>query len=458
MSQAEKIKHLYWRAGFGMSPNEWKKWKDSSINNAVDFLFRQATKYNYEVQKYRWQEIFSFREMRGMSREEKKEFRQALIGETFTQAVAWTNRMANEERSPLLEKMTLFWHGHFPIRTIFPSQAVRYLNTLRKHGLGNFRDLVLAIARDPAMIQYLNNQQNVKGKPNENFARELLELFTIGRGNYTEQDIKEAARAFTGWSSNPLTGKFRFRKRKHDYGSKTFMGQTGDFDGGDIIDIVLEKKETAHFITKKIYRFFVNERIDEAVINRLANEFYTSNYDIGKLMRRIFTSDFFYEKKNRGNRIKSPVELVAGLKRTLGAKFDDPKATFLIQRALGQKLFNPPNVAGWPGGKAWIDNASLLLRLNIPSILFGVSKYDVKVKSESEMMRMNKQLQRFSAQIELAPLKRNFRSGDLNELSDYLINLPNFQPNRALFAKHIRQNEFKDSVMYLMSLPEYQMC
>ena len=405
MSQVEKIKHLYWRAGFGMSPNEWQKWSNSPVENVVNHLFQQVKKYNHDVVKYRWQEVFSFRETRNMSKEEKKEFRQALIGETFTQAVAWTNRMANEERSPLLEKMTLFWHGHFPIRTILPSQAVNYLNTLRKHGLGNFRDLVLAIARDPAMIQYLNNQQNVKGKPNENFARELLELFTIGRGNYTEQDIKEAARAFTGWSSNPLNGKFRFRQRKHDYDSKTFMGKTGNFDGDEIIDIILEKKETAHFITKKIYRFFVNEQVDEIIVRQLANEFYNSNYDIGKLMRRIFTSDFFYEKKNRGNRIKSPVELVAGLKRTLGLKFDDPKATFLIQRALGQKLFNPPNVAGWLGGKAWIDNATLLLRLNIPSILFGVSDFDIKVKEEPEMIRFSKKMQRFSAQMELAPLK-----------------------------------------------------
>jgi uncharacterized protein (DUF1800 family) len=181
------------------------------------------------------------------------------------------------------------------------------LHVIRQNALGSFRTLLHGVSKSAAMLKFLNAQQNRKDHPNENFAREVMELFTLGRGNYTENDIKEAARAFTGWSAN-LQGDFVFRRFQHDNGSKTVLGKTGNFTGEDVLDILLEKKGTAAYITQKIYRFFVNEAVDKEKADWLSARFYQSDYNIGQLMKDIFTSDWFYEAKNIGTRIKSPIE------------------------------------------------------------------------------------------------------------------------------------------------------
>ena len=229
---------------------------------------------------------------------------------------SWLTYMASPDCSPLRERMALFWHGHFACTSRLSGLAARQINTIREHALGNFRDLLIGIAKDASMIRFLNNQQNRKEQPNENFARELMELFTLGRGHYTEQDIKEAARAFTGWSSD-FGGYFIFRPRWHDYGVKTFFGQDGNFDGTDIIDLILENRQTARFITEKIYRYFVSEIVNEGIVEDLSNQFYESGYQIDQLMRSIFESDWFYDPENRGTKFKSPVELMVGLTQTL---------------------------------------------------------------------------------------------------------------------------------------------
>ena len=191
------------------------------------------------------------------------------------------------------------------------------------------------------MLNFLNNQQNRKDHPNENFAREVMELFTLGRGNYTEHDIKEAARAFTGWGAN-LKGEFIFRRFQHDFGSKTVLGKTGNFDGDEVLDILLQQKQTAKFITQKIYKFFVNEQPDAEKIEWLAERFYKNDYDIAKLLEDIFTSDWFYDEKNIGAKIKSPVELLAGIQRMLPMKLENEEALMLLQRVLGKYYFIRP--------------------------------------------------------------------------------------------------------------------
>ena len=289
MNHQEKVQHLYWRAGFGRNPAEWKTHAHQSLSTIINQLFTAAQ----SARELPTPHIFTANETESMSDSNKKEQRKKAKKLIIQQNQDWIERMANPDHPVLLEKMTLFWHGHFACISKKPRLASQQLQTIRQHALGNFKDLVLAIAKDPAMIRFLNNQQNRKRKPNENFARELMELFTIGRGNYTEQDIKEAARAFTGWSSN-LRGEFKFRKRHHDYGRKTFMGKTGNFGGEDIIDILLERQETAQFITRKFYRYFVNEKVEERRVQALAAKFYRSNYDIAALMREIFASDWFY--------------------------------------------------------------------------------------------------------------------------------------------------------------------
>ena len=311
----EKIKHLHWRAGFGLSPKEWSERKNWSVRKAVNFLFKEAR----QAREIEAPELVAANPI-GMNEEERRERRKKERQRVIEINVEWLERMGSPDSPALLERMSLFWHGHFACRTTNGALAANQLNTIRTHALGNFRDLVLAIAKDPSMIRYLNNQQNRKQKPNENFARELMELFTIGRGNYTEQDIKEAARAFTGWSSN-LAGAYVFRPGQHDFGTKTFFGKTGRFNGEDIIDLILERRETAHFIATKVFRYFVHEQVNEARVQELADTFYEANYDISTLMRSLFESEWFYDTAYIGAKIKSPTELMAGMIRALNVQF-----------------------------------------------------------------------------------------------------------------------------------------
>ena len=267
--------------------------------------------------------------------------------------------------SPMTERMTLFWHNHFTSqlpKVKWPSLMLQQNILLRHEALGNFATMLRAISKDPAMLIYLDNISNKKSHPNENFARELLELFTLGEGHYTEQDIKEAARAFTGWTVDRKSGKFRFNPRVHDFGKKTFLGRTGRFDGDDIIDIILEQNRTAEFITGKFYRAFVSPEIDEAEVARIAAVFRKSGYEIKALMYEILTTDALKREANRELLIKSPIELVVGTLRTFETPDTMGRYLFRVTRAMGQELFNPPNVKGWPGGKAWITTGSLVER------------------------------------------------------------------------------------------------
>jgi uncharacterized protein (DUF1800 family) len=314
------------------------------------------------------------------------------------------------------------------------------------------------------MIRYLNNQQNKKQSPNENFARELLELFTMGRGNYQEQDIKEAARAFTGWSSD-VAGDYIFRRNWHDMGSKTFLGKTGRFGGEDIIDLILEQKATADFIARKIYRYFVNSQINEQHLAYLSQAFYQSNYDIGKLMHLIFSSDEFYAAENKGCKIKSPIELVAGMIRTLDIRFENPRALLFLERALGQELFNPPNVAGWPGDQNWIDNATLMLRLNLAQNVVGATEFNFREKAGLEDRKEAIKRRKIEAKANIQPLLKLAESPSkmqsIEQLAAYLL-LAKTKIKPALIEQYSPiPNQEAALTLYgirLMSLPEYQLC
>ncbi len=256
------------------------------------------------------------------------------------------------------------------------------LQVVREHALGNFGDLLSAVSKTPAMLQFLNNQQNRKQHPNENFAREVMELFTMGRGNYTEQDVKEAARAFTGWGFDG-DGQFVFRERVHDEGEKTVLGKTGRFNGDDMLKILLEHRETARYITRKIYRYFVDDvQIDEDRVQTLSGKFYQSGYDIASLMKEIFMSDWFYDTQHVGGRIKPPVELLVGLRRTIPMEFEREETMLLFEGLLGQVLFYPPNVAGWPGGRSWIDSSSLMFRLRLPQVILYSQELNARPKRD----------------------------------------------------------------------------
>ena len=286
--------------------------------------------------------------------------------ETQRLATWWGERMLTTTR-PLEEKLTLFWHGHFATgntKVRDTRMMLRQNEMLRANANGNFEELLMGILRDPAMLVYLDNGENVKDHPNENFGRELLELFSLGVGNYTEQDIREGARAFTGWTNDVLD--FKFDAEQHDFGEKTFLGRTGPFDGGEIIRIILEQPAAAEFISAKLYRFFVREELDEAVREELAATLRDAGYRLQPLLSRIFLSRDFYSPASYATQVKSPVHLVVSTYRKLGLTELPTIPDFnRLVAGLGQTLFNPPNVAGWAGGRTWITPATLLQRGNL---------------------------------------------------------------------------------------------
>ena len=370
--------------------------------------------------------------------------------------------------------MSLFWHGHFASRNLNILYQQQLLDIIRRNALGNFGDLLTEVSKSAAMINFLNNNQNKKDHPNENFAREVMELFTLGRGNYTEMDIKEAARAFTGWGAT-LSGEFVFRKFQHDAGNKTVLGKSGNLQGDDVLDILLNQKQTAVYITRKIYRFFVNEKADEIIVTWLAERFYQGNYNIAGLMKDIFQSEWFYQSKNIGSRIKSPVELIVGMQRVLPIQFEHPEVQLLLQRLLGQLLFYPPNVAGWPGGKNWIDSSSLMLRLRIPQLIFSSDELNIKPKDDDDQMmgmkdktttRMGKFGGQFiGAQIDWNPYLKKYadvpREKLVQTISNKILQTISGIPDEVLknfVDSSSRQNFIKTVTIQLMSTPEYQLC
>lgn len=385
-----KNNHLLWRAGFGPAYEQLSVLRKASHLQIYDALEKASRKEPMPIEVA---ENFmkglsigigeaSKMQMRDLSDEQKKNLRKQSREGIRSLNLRWLGEMVNSN-AQLREKMAFFWHGHFACRNLNVFYQQQLLQVIRKHALANFGELLREVSKSSAMINFLNNNQNRKGHPNENFARELLELFTLGRGEYSEIDVRESARAFTGWGAN-LQGEFVFRPFQHDNGSKFFLGKEGNFTGDDIIDILVQKKETAYFITRKLYRFFVNEKDDIEKIGWLAGRFYQSGYDISSLLRDMFTSNWFYEEANMGNRIKSPIELLVGLQRQIPITVSNEQTLLLAQRLLGQVLFFPPNVAGWPGGRSWIDSSSLLLRLRIPELIIAGKGLNMRPKTDDD--------------------------------------------------------------------------
>jgi len=285
--------------------------------------------------------------------------------ETNRVAYWWANRMVASD-TPLQEKMALFWHGHYAInegKVRDYRKLLQELTLFHDMGTGSFRDLMVAVAQDPAMLAFLDAGVNVKGAPNENFAREIMELFTMGVGNYSESDIREAARAFTGWNFSGLD--YVVNQVQHDDGLKSFLGQQGRFDGVEVIDIIMAQPVTAEYIAGKIYRFFVREELHPALQQQLGAVLREADYEIAALLQTIFLSRDFYSAASVGTHIKSPVELAVSTYRKLGLH-EVPGVPDFNQAtgALGQTLFRPPTVAGWAGGRSWITPGLLLERGN----------------------------------------------------------------------------------------------
>ena len=318
---------------------------------------------------------------------------EGALGPPLNQA-EWVYRMINTRR-PLEEKMALFWHQLFATgnsKVDNPPELTQQIVMFREHGMGNFRDLLVELAKNPAMIFWLDNNGNHMGAINENWGRELLELFSMGVGNYSEDDIKEASRAFTGWTIGPKIPRnplgrfywnFEYRPEDHDDGEKTFLGQTGAFNGDDIIDIVVKQSATARFLSRHLYNYFVADEPqvpswnitppnDPAAIDALIDTYNRTGGNIREMLRTLFTSDFF--KAARYSRVKSPAELVIGTARLAG-NYQGPRPGF-NQLAFecayqGQELLNPPSVESWHTGAEWIDGGALVRRVNFAAGLMG---------------------------------------------------------------------------------------
>lgn len=459
---AEHI-HLTNRATFGPSLAELKK---NTSQTSAQFLVQSSKKKPLQIIA---KPEIEPSEMRNASEENRKKLFQKSRKETIQLNVAWTSQMTSPDVA-VREKMTLFWHDHFACRTQVAYLAQQQNNTIRNHALGSFKDLLMAVSKDPAMLQFLNNQQNKKDSPNENFAREVMELFTLGRGNYTEADVKNAARAFTGWGFNPLTGEFLFRPRVHDEGSKEFRGKRGNFSGENIIDMILEDKQTARFITEKIWAYFVStDTKDEDRLSSLATDFYKSDYNIEKLVNSIYSSDWFYQSRFVGNRVKSPVELLVGIQLQTGGSFQDELSSVFIQRVLGQILFYPPNVGGWPQGKEWIDSSSLTFRMSLPSILFNSGgETDFQAKDDGDVNNLSNEVRKskIAFGVDWNPIANEFvkeqSTKSLEQIESFLLARPTTKENKVLIDKYTASAssdvEFiQRAYTGFMSLPEYQL-
>ncbi|WP_400075419.1 DUF1800 family protein [Winogradskyella sp. R77965] len=457
MNQKE-FQHLYWRAGFGVNPKFFgKEHKDK--DNVVDALFKNSnTITQLELDLYYLDGVnpMDIKKYPSLAKEIREKNRQKYLELNYN----WIERLMFPKEL-LRERMTLFWANHFVCRDTNPLYAKQYNNTLRTFALGDFRAFVKAISQEAAMLRYLNGKQNRKQKPNENFARELMELFTLGEGHYSEKDIKESARAFTGYKHD-YKGNFEFRARQHDEGSKLFFRRIGNFSGDDIIDIILENKQCAKFISDKIYRYFVNPKPNKKHIEAMTNVFF-KDYNIENLMRYVFTSDWFYAEENIGAKIKSPIDFLVGMANTIPVKFERERDLIKIQKLLGQTLLNPPNVAGWKGDKAWIDANTIMVRLKLASVLFNNAMISLKKHGDfndnfrEKYFKRNKDKLPFKTLPDWEAFLDNFKLVETENLKDYIIQ-GNINKGTEDYLKTLNKKSKQDYCIQLMSLPEYQMC
>ena len=422
--------HLFRRAGFGANSRE--------LDEAVKSGPQQVAKKLVAASE-------------GEFSQQMHKFALTVLATNSAETLSawWLHRMLHTP-APLLEKTTLFWHSHFATSSgkVRDTQLMFDQNELlRRYALGKFEPMVLGIARDPAMLIYLDSATNRKTHPNENFAREVMELFVLGIGNYTEKDIQELARCFTGWEIQH--GQFKFNRYQHDYGDKTILGKSGKFDGDEAVRVLLQQPAAARFLCGKLARYYVTDETDLSpeLIEPLAQKLRDSEYTCGPVLEMIFTSRLFYSAASVGKKVRSPVELGIGLLRTLEATAGLPQLAQQI-RELGQIPFFPPNVKGWPGGLAWINSSTLLGRANFvrqivqdSSTLFGEVTLDAYI--EKLGMKTSEQVVDGLSELLIAgPLPKEVRDQLVSQLES---------------GKESRLSKLKKLVHTLGSLPEFQM-
>jgi uncharacterized protein (DUF1800 family) len=373
--EIQVMAHLMRRAGFGATREELEEYLAKGYEAVVEELLNPADSA-----------------FRSIPDDVLQRFHQNMAEMRNIDGVAcyWMYRMINTT-CPLEEKLTLFWHGLFATgnsKLSSPMSLLNQIDTFRRHGLGPLSTLLVELAKDPAMIVWLDNHENHKGSINENFGRELLELFSMGIGNYTEDDIKECARAFTGWTLgnaeynavrankdsiwpySRFAWHFEYRDYDHDDGVKTFLGEQGKFNGEDVIDIIVRQEATARFVCNRLFQYFAADKVDaagEQVISEMMSSYFESDHEIRPVLRTLFNSDYFKSEKARFARVKGPVELVIGAVRLAGSYRVPTMGVEQLAKYttyMGQTLFQPPSVEGWHEGMEWIDSGALVERVN----------------------------------------------------------------------------------------------
>ena len=392
--------HLLRRAGFGGSIEDAERLHAMGLDRAVDALLDWEGRPDPSVPSPKI--TLTARPDRAAyraagSEEERQKLRRQYRRADYMQMAAvreWWMQVMLRTEHPLRERLTLFWHGHFTSghRDVRNSYHMYLQNTLlRRHAAGSFRDLLHAVSKDPAMLEYLDNRQNRKGHPNENYAREVMELFTLGVGNYTEDDIKEAARALSGWTF--AGNRFVDNKGQHDDGAKTIFGKTGNFDGDQFLELLLAQEAAPRHIADRVFRYFAHDYPNDAVIGGLARTLARNDWEMRPMLRQLFRSQAFYGKYARGTQVKSPVVLLVSLVRSLEMNPDVMIGASVLAAQLGQNLMDPPNVKGWPGGRDWINTSILFERYNLCATLVGEQRdktQGINRKNAGQMARMRR--------------------------------------------------------------------
>ncbi len=492
-----EARHLLWRAGFGGTDDQIRRLVSWGPEKSVDTLLNfgdGATTPAFEPPQA---DTFNKDIMRPPTEEERKMYREAQRSQNedelarirklrqdaeqadrrqMNEVQKWWLRRMVETRSPMEEKLTLFWHGHFATsyRTIENSYHMYLQNqTLRKHAAGSFADMLGAIIKDPAMIAYLDNNDSRKDRPNENLAREIMELFSLGVGNYGEGDIKAGAKALTGYTF--VDDEFQFQARNHDTSEKLILGEKGFWKGEDFVRIILSKKACARYVTRRLYHFFVadvppDERGGDknlpgpqrAVLKELGDMLYSKGYQLRPVLRRLLLSRHFYDDAIVNQQIKSPVVLAVGAVRTLNTPVRDLSILNDALDLMGQRIFFPPSVKGWDGGRAWINTSTFFVRQNLLSFLLTGKKpqgYDATAD-----------IQKFDAfaLLDSAPADSGVSRREPSAVARHLLRLTVGQePDLAvetLVSYLTRENNVVDQrtvtgmLLLITAMPEYQMC
>lgn len=460
LSNFEKLKHLFWRAGFGPGLEIFSE--QYSIEQAVDLFFEDAINFtpftlNNTVSTETLINRYSMDEM-------DPKFMNTLDSAKMQQvALDWFNLITNCKFG-LREKMALFWNSHFPCWLKLADLGVDYVNLIRNHALGDFRTLLHEISKSPAMLNYLDNIFSTKKYPNENFAREFMELYSLGHGMYTEKDVREAARTFTGWTYDRITGDYYMNLEYHDFETKTFFGETSNLNGYELVELILNKKQCARYVVTKIYKSFVNVITNDKRIEELTDYFFDSNYDIKKLMKKIFLSDWFYSQESVGQKIKTPVELLAGIMKFYNMKFKYLSGFYSAQSKLHQVLFVPPSVAGWTFERGTIDGCTLMLRLNACNWLLNSNNFIAIDEND-----INPTLPEGKPSREIIYIKDNTHEkekvfgAELNadhakKLESFLIQPITKNYELSALYKTNSKKSLHEISLQLMSMPEYQFC